>query len=226
MSFGGAGGLHVCALAEALGMTKAMAPIHAGVLSALGMVVAPPGRQLSQTLAERLDRLEPERVVKILNELKAHGTEALQNEGVAGGDIEMAASLDLRYLGQSFTLTLPWRGELASVGPEFHAAHRARYGHALDQPVELVNVRVGLTGPPPAIELPKLPRGREAAPPAAMTAVWGIDGNVPVWERQRLVANQQLPGPAIITEAVATSFVEPGWRCELDAWGNLLLSNA
>ncbi|MCP4040904.1 MAG: hydantoinase/oxoprolinase family protein, partial [Gammaproteobacteria bacterium] len=76
VSFGGAGGLHVCALAEALGMKKALVPIHAGVLSALGMLVAPPGRQLSRTLNGLLRELPEEIMEREFLELETRGKEA------------------------------------------------------------------------------------------------------------------------------------------------------
>ena len=82
MSFGGAGGLHVCELAEAMGMNRAMVPVHAGVLSALGMLVAPPGRQLSRTLGRPLSDVTPAEVESGLESLAASGAERLVAEGV------------------------------------------------------------------------------------------------------------------------------------------------
>jgi len=85
VSFGGAGGLHVCALAEALGMRRALAPIHAGVLSALGMLVAPPGRQLSRTVNGLLAQMPEEAIEAAFDELAATGLDALAAEGVDPG---------------------------------------------------------------------------------------------------------------------------------------------
>ncbi|MFO7603884.1 MAG: hydantoinase/oxoprolinase family protein, partial [Gammaproteobacteria bacterium] len=98
-SFGGAGGLHVCALAEALGMTAAMVPVYAGVLSAFGMLVAPRSRQLSHGLIGPLADTPTERIEAALAALAQQGREALQAEGVSAGDINTEASLDLRYQG-------------------------------------------------------------------------------------------------------------------------------
>src|SRR5690606_13293302 len=105
VSFGGAGGLHVCALAEALGMRQAMVPVHAGVLSALGMLTAPRGRQLSRTHRGLLAELSEADIEAQLAGLRSEGERSLQQEGVAAKDLHALPQLDLRYLGQSYTLT-------------------------------------------------------------------------------------------------------------------------
>jgi len=224
VSFGGAGGLHVCALAEALGMSKAMAPVHAGVLSALGMLVAPPGRQVSRTRNALLAALPREELDQAFGELEAQGVTALAREGVDTGKIAAARSLDLRYQGQSYTLNLPWRGprENAEV---FHTVHQRHYGHRLDVPVELVNLRVALRASPPALSLSRVPESASAGEPGAPPVrghVHGL-GEVPVWCREDLPAGRTLKGPALITETVATTYLAPGWHCRVDPYGNLLL---
>ena len=224
VSFGGAGGLHVCALAEALGMREALVPVHAGVLSALGMLAAPRTRRLSRTLALGLDGIDRAAVEAAFAALEAEGRAALAREGLDPEALACERLADLRYAGQSYTLTLPWRGP-AEAAEAFHAAHRARYGHALDLPVELVNVRVAVRGPTPALALAGAPRGGAPAP-AARVAVHGAGTAVPVWERARLPAGFAFEGPALVTETVATTWVAPGWRVRVDRWGNLLLARA
>lgn len=220
VSFGGAGGLHVCALAEALGMERALVPVHAGVLSALGMLAAPRGRQLSQTRAGLLDICSDEELDRDLEALARQGLAALIEEGVRPEDVERRYSLDLRYLGQSYTLNLPWQGR-ASSGAAFHALHEQRYGHRLEQPVELVNLRVALTvaEAPPA--LAPVAGGAEGQPDQCRLA--GVAEPVPVWARERLRAGQVVTGPALVTETVSTTYLAPGWRLEVDALGNLHL---
>jgi len=219
-SFGGAGGLHVCALAEALGMARALVPVHAGVLSALGMLVAPPARQLSRTLTGVLDGFGEAAIEAELQALAAHGRVELAAEGVDAGAIEAAFSLDLRYQGQSYTLNLAWQGS-AATRAAFEALHAQRYGHRLDTPVELVTVRCGLHGQALAIRLPPLAAGRAATP--RHTHVDGHARPVPVYARAQLCAGQRCDGPALITETVATTWLPAGWSCAVDAVGNLLL---
>ncbi len=221
ISFGGAGGLHVCALAEKLGMGQAIAPAHAGVLSALGMLVAPPGREHSLTLNSPLATLDTEELEAAFQPLAQRCRRALIDEGVDPQRLEEQRSVDLRYQGQSFSLNLPWPG-LAAATDAFHQAHRQRYGHALELPVELVNLRVRVRGPQPELDLSQAPT-TSGEPQRAELAQWG---EVAVWRREALAQGQTIPGPALITETVTTTLIAPGWRGELDAWGNLLMTQA
>jgi N-methylhydantoinase A len=219
-SFGGAGGLHVCALAEALGMCRALVPVHAGVLSALGMLAARPGRTLTQTWGQNLGPLTDGQVRERLADLAEEGAVALIAEGLERAELVTEFSLDLRYRGQSYTLNVPWQGVAASA-KGFHQAHLARYGHRMDLPVELVNLRARVMGLEPDLELP---RAAQPAPRTrwAMTRVVGWQSEIPVLPRSG-VTDGPIPGPAIIIDLVATTWLAPGWVAEADAHGNLLL---
>jgi N-methylhydantoinase A len=219
ISFGGAGGLHVCELADALGMRRALAPVHAGVLSALGMLVAPQGRQLSLTLNLMLGDCADQDIEQRLDQLAEQGLKELKAEGA--DQLTRAYSLDLRYQGQSSTLHIEWRGA-QGCQHDFHAAHREQFGHALEMPIELVNIRVGLhavTSPP---DIPRLCEGKPGAP-TDRAQVHGISQDVPLYRRESLVRDQTLVGPALISEASATTLVGKGWNGKVDEVGNLLL---
>ncbi len=224
VSFGGAGGLHVCALAESLGMQQALVPIHAGVLSALGMLVAPRSRQLSRTLIARLANLNRAQIATVYAELENQGREELLAEGVAEADIELQPSLDLRYEGQSYYLNVPWHNDLTGCERAFHRSHAERYGHDLDLPVELVNVRLGLRAGATTLGLVPLAQGQPASP-YDMVSLYGVAEPAAVYARDELVAGQQFGGPALITETVSTTYLAPGWHCEVDMVGNLLLTH-
>jgi N-methylhydantoinase A len=105
----------------------------------------------------------------------------------------------------------------------FHRAHQARYGHRLELPVELVNLRVGLQGPPAAIELLELRSGGETTEPPPRATLYGVSDEVEVYQRSSLIAAQQMAGPALITEQVSTSYLAPGWSATVDPVGNLML---
>lgn len=222
VSFGGAGGLHVCALAEALGMTRALVPVHAGVLSALGMLAAARSRQLSRTLSGVLEGFSDTRLTEALQALATAGTDELLVEGVAATDITTGFSLDLRYQGQSYTLNLPWQGITATTAA-FHALHEQRYGHRLPTPVELVNLRCSLQGVAPDIRLPAIHRDHPLATEPARVLIAGHSMSVPAWPRSVLYAGQLINGPALVTETVASSWIAAGWKCTVDSVGNLLL---
>ena len=220
-SFGGAGGLHVCALAEAMGMKRAIAPVNAGVLSALGMLVAPASRELVQAIGADLGTLSLPMLSRAFEGLLAAGREALLLEGVASEELQADYSVDLQYRGQSFVLNLPW-GNFETLVTEFHRAHEARYGYALNEPVELINLRLSLSGPAPDIRLPEI-GSASFAKPVCQKGIVGVEGEVPVWMRTELVPGQIISGPAIISEAVSTTWIASNWECRTDEWCNLLL---
>ena len=222
VSFGGAGGLHVCTLAESLGMRHAIVPIHAGVLSALGMLAAPRGRQLSHTQRGLLQELGKASIEAGFKALVEQGVASLEQEGIKPAEIGCSHSLDLRYQGQSYTLNIPWQGSVDEASETFHQAHQERYGHRLALPVELVNLRIGLQGPATAIELIET-EGEGAAEPSSRATLHRVGEEVDVWIRDRLMGGQVIDGPALITEQVSTTYLAPGWACMVDPVGNLVL---
>ncbi|MFP4609909.1 MAG: hydantoinase/oxoprolinase family protein [Thiohalophilus sp.] len=222
VSFGGAGGLHVCALAEALNMQQAIVPVYAGVLSALGMLVAPRARQLSRTLGGLLRDRDNATLDNAFRALIEPGLEAMQQEGVARETIEVQPSVDLRYQGQSYYLNVSWQN-IDQATADFHAQHEQRYGHRLALPVELVNLRAALQRPPQEIVLQAVSRG-EPAEPYEYVDLHGIETPVPVYAREELVVGQTLRGPALVTETVSTTYLAPYWQARVHETGCLLLT--
>jgi N-methylhydantoinase A len=236
MPFGGAGGLHVCALADNLGMKQALVPVHAGVLSALGMVVAPHSRDLSHTINSMLESIDESSIMQPLETLAEQGRKELLAEGIAKENIAVFFSVDLRYKGQSYTLNVPWEGSESSI-KKFHQLHKKRYGHQHQQPIELVNIRVKASAPALHIELPQLPVAElpvaeqppqtdQSPPIKTETALFGIAGKVPVYQREQLCFGHRLSGPALIVEQVATTWVAEHWHVQVDKYGNLLLKKS
>ncbi len=221
-AFGGAGGLHVCALADALSIRQALVPVHAGVLSALGMLVAPRGRQLSHTLCLPVATLEDEVIERHLQSLVELGRQELLGEGVDDAAIRADFSLDLRYQGQGFTLNIAYKNLLTGVDA-FHQAHRLRFGHALDTPVELVNIRVSLHAEIAVVTLDKPARLSVASGIGASAQLVGEAQPVPVLQRVILEAGRSYPGPMLIIDAVATTFVAANWCVVLHVNGCLML---
>ena len=219
--FGGAGGLHVCALAEALGMWKALVPLHGGVLSALGMLVAPRERQLSRTLLLPVDDDTPARASPALAALERDGRRALEAEGVDAARIEAQWMLAMRYEGQSFTLDIPWEGGVELVH-RFALQHQHQYGHRLDCRVQLVSVRVAVRAPAGQWRLPDWRADPDAKDSQTMVA--GETEPVTVRARAGLHAGEILEGPMLITEAVSTTWLARGWRAQVSREGHLLLS--
>lgn len=218
VSFGGAGGLHVCELARMLGMSRAIVPLNGGVLSARGLATAPRQRELLQALPAGATERD---VMDRVESLSGRGREALRREGVPGRDIVEKVFVDLCYRGQSFQLDVPWEGDMAAAEVAFHGLHEQRYGHRLELPVAWVNVRVQLQAPHPLPALPVL--GRQPGDACARASVAGIDTPVPVYRRADLGAGQCLTGPALIREDTATTWLAPDWSLRVSGSGHLLL---
>jgi N-methylhydantoinase A len=223
-AFGGAGGLHVCALADALAVRQALVPIHAGVLSALGMLAAPRGRQMSHTLCLPVASLSDEEVRAHLQRLVSLGREELLAEGVDENAIRLQFSLDLRYQGQSFTLNVPFSGLPAAL-EDFHLAHYQRFGHSLETSVELVNARVSLQ-----VEVPVLPLESmgpvEKREVVEQVVLVGEAGPVPVKQRSALEVGRPYHGPMLVIDVVATTFIAADWVARLHDNGCLMLERA
>ena len=210
----------MCALAEALGVRRALVPAQAGVLSALGMTVARPGRQLSRSLRRPLAELDEAAIAAALAGLEAEGARALAAEGLVREALTLRPSLDVCYRGQSFALTLPWTGDCAALAARFAAEHRRRYGHGLDRPLEVVNLRLALDAPGARLPLAPPPADGLAALPAH------TPHGVPILAQAALTAGQRIDGPAVVVSAVGTAWVAPGWTALADAGRNLRLDRA
>ncbi len=223
VSFGGAGGLHVCALADSLAIKKAMVPRYAGVLSALGMLVAPRARQLSQTFNKLLKKLTSKEIEQRFSLLYLQGLADLKQEGILEKDIVTEYSLDCRYLGQSYFLNVAWRNIESAVN-DFQALHKKRYGHDMPLEVELVNLRLSLKSQQQKIHLPTEINNSKAKHHFAN--IVGVEKAVPVYHRDNLSCGEKISGPALITETVSTTYMAPDWECEVDKSLCLLLNKS
>lgn len=221
VSFGGAGGLHVCALADALMMRKAIVPRYAGVLSALGMLVAPRARQLSHTFTHLLNTLSEEDIEQRFDILRKQGITALKEEGVSEKDIVVENSVDCRYLGQSYFLNVKWK-DINTAITEFQQLHEKRYGHQLELEVELVNVRAALKSKVKEIQLPLIEKS-ESIKIENVAKLFAIEKDVSIYQRDNLSCGEKIIGPALITETVSTTYLAPNWHCEVDKSGCLML---
>ena len=219
VAFGGAGGLHAAALAQALGMRAALVPRHPGALSALGMTAAEPASEHEYPLLEPLARVPAARRAQLFRTLEAEARRAL----AGAGRLVLERTLALRYAGQSFELTI---AEGAAPARAFHAAHARLYGYALAaRELELVALRLVARVPERHARL-AAPRTRalpRAAVRAHVPAWFGRRLRVPVLERDALEPGCRFQGPARVEEYSGTTLVPPGWQARISAGGHLVL---
>ncbi len=228
VAFGGAGGLHACDLAAALGIPRIVVPKFPGALSALGILCSDVVKDYSRTVLWPVDRapaLAP-KLETAFRQLERTARADLAREGFPRAAQRLLRQLDLRYRGQAFELTVPYSRDFVHA---FHQAHARRYGYSdPSRPIEVVNVRLralGLTTKP-ALRA-RRPAGTEPPSNALFKRDRAyFDGNwraTNFYVRERLRSGNRLRGPAVIAEYSGTTVLPPGWRARVDTHENLLL---
>ncbi|QCB40436.1 5-oxoprolinase [Sphingobium sp. PAMC28499] len=214
-SFGGAGGQHACLVADALGMDRVMIHPLGGVLSAYGMGLADRRAVRERTLALPLDGAGADllavAIADLTEQARADLPEAARSETV----------LRLRYDGTDslFDVML---GDRAAMLADFEAQYQARFGYGSTGTVLVDMVRVEAIAPT-AEDMGKVATiATQAAAPLAQVMLAGTPA--PVFDRAGLTLDSTVDGPALISDPVSTTVVEPGWRARLDAIGNLVLT--
>lgn len=217
--FGGAGGLHVCSLAEKMNMDSAIIPQNSGVFSAYGMLKAQKQRQFSKTHLALMTDIADNDLNQVFETLESEGRKELLQEQTGTRTINAERSLDLRYKGQSFTLNVPYTSNSEEL---FHASHQQHYGHRLDMPVELVNICVSLTIETKATNDPSGIK-QNVSTQRETIELPAIDKGVTLIQRLAIKEDEELRGPAIILEKVSTTWLKDGWSARVDEFGHLQL---
>ncbi len=232
--FGGAGGQHVCAVADALGIDTVLVPPLAGVLSAYGIGLADATAMREQSVEEELDTPARERVEELCAELGDRTREALRADGVPDSAITTRARVLLRYAGTDAALPVDLDTETA-MAEAFAAAHRTRFGFTMDKPVVVETVSVeatgetGATGPTGDAPTAARPGPRDTPPRPADTVDLHAEGRwrrAPLYRRADLRPADTVTGPAVVAEDDATTVVDPGWRAEAVPTGHLVLTRS
>ena len=223
LAFGGAGGMHACEIARRLEIRTVVVPRLAGVLSAFGMLVADVRRDYSVSVLRAAAGLSSRDVDALTAPLVTLAQRELAEEGFDAGRRVIERLLDVRYVGQSYEITVPFSPRFRQ---EFDRQHSKMYGYADPaRPAEVVAARVkavGVTAKPP------LHRSTiRAAVPATAVAVRSgrFDGrrtNVSFYRWPDLAPGAKAAGPAVITGAEASVVVPPGFSFHIDGHGNII----
>jgi 5-oxoprolinase (ATP-hydrolysing) len=227
-TFGGAGGQHACAVADALGMRRVFIHPLAGVLSAYGMGLADITAMREQAVELRLEDATLPQLEAALARLATAARDEVHGQGVADADIRVVRRAHLRYEGTDSALVVEF-GDRAAMTARFEAAYQQRFSFLMPDRallVEAVSVEASSSQAraPGEVAAAVAPR----AGPAEAAAVVDVFTNgqrrrAPVYRREALRPGDRIAGPAIIAEANATTVVEPGWRAEVTALDHLLL---
>ncbi|MCZ6634800.1 MAG: hydantoinase/oxoprolinase family protein, partial [bacterium] len=223
VAFGGAGPVHANRLAAEMEMPTTVIPMSPGTTSAMGLLVSDLKHDYSITRVERVDRLDPAVVEAAYRQLEAQGRATLEQERVGSEDMGFLRQADIRYVGQSYELTLPLpegelnAAEIARVLAQFHREHDRAYGFsAPGEPAEFVALRLTATG---KIAKPRVREweqdGSDAASAQKETrSVYFAESGgyvaCPIYDRYHLGTGCVVRGPAVIEERDATTVIHPG----------------
>ncbi|MFE7775948.1 hydantoinase B/oxoprolinase family protein [Streptomyces sp. NPDC057445] len=226
-SFGGAGGQHACAVADALGIATVVVPPLAGVLSAYGIGLADATAMREQSVEAELDERTLRRVEELCGELAERTRAELRDDAVPDDAITTRARVLIRYAGTDAGLPVPL-GTVVAMREAFESAHRTRYAFTMDKPlvVEAVSVEaVGTAGPHGPVVTEEA--AGSGGPQVRATVSMFVDGHrtdTPLYRRDDLSPGDTVEGPAIIAEADATTVLDPGWGAAVGDLGHLLLT--
>ncbi|SDK85737.1 hydantoinase/oxoprolinase family protein [Natronorubrum texcoconense] len=226
VAFGGAGPMHAAALADSLEVDRVVVPRPGGVLSAFGLLAADESYDAVRTVGVDLNRAEPAELESVYDDLVADVLADASDRDAA--EVERAA--DCRYAGQSFELTVPVDEsfDADAVAERFHAAHEQAYGYAMDESLEVVNLRATATvpGTEPTVRHEGTGDARLGSRDAHFPGTGVEPRETTVYDRDRLASGASISGPAILEQAESTTVVPPNWDGEILADGTLVMSRA
>jgi N-methylhydantoinase A len=223
VSFGGAGGLHACELAESLLIKKILVPRNAGVLSALGMTLTDIIKDYSKSLLLKVKEKDYRKILNFFKPLILQGMKDVISEGISKSCISVENSVDMRYVGQSHDLMLPFKD---SYIEDFHKLHKQTYGYSkTEYEIEVVNIRVRVIGKT------RKPSMRKGVMVGSMKGLIkktkfyfrGKWFKADVYIRNDIREYAKIKGPALIVEDTSTTFLPPDFICSIDNYENLII---
>ncbi|WP_374649531.1 hydantoinase/oxoprolinase family protein [Rhizorhabdus sp.] len=236
MGFGGAGPLHVNAVARLMGSWPAVSPVSPGVLCALGDATTQMRTETARSFSRLATNTKAEELIAILDEMAEQTRAELKSDGVPDSEITSLFEVDVRYAGQAFEVPLTISSDLlrqdgiAGVLKRFDEEHHRLFTFNMDTPHEIVNLRAVALGR--ALDLPaaELPKG-DGNPIAAKMrdhSLWmdGKEQPAVIYDRSKLRQGDIIPGPAIVIEMDSTTLIESGCVATVDHVGNILINLA
>ena len=240
MGFGGAGPLHSVALAEMIQARDVISPIQPGITAAMGLLVTDLQYEYTRSVLQTLDDADDDaikRINTIVDELTAEANAQLEADGIEPAARRFKKIMECRYLGQGFELRADMPdGKLTQKNKQdviesFFDVHKEAYGHAFrDQVTEGVTVRVVVSAEVDQLTLPKLAQGGRANPnEALMYSLDTIfdDGKptpTPRYDRSKMLKDDTVEGPAIVTQHNSTTIVPPGYTATVLAFGDMRIA--
>ncbi|MHA7819778.1 MAG: hydantoinase/oxoprolinase family protein [Erythrobacter sp.] len=234
MGFGGAGPLHVNAVAKLMGSWPAVSPVSPGVLCALGDATTRMRTETARSFSKLARDTSPADLAAVLDEMGAQTRGELLAEGVPEEQVTTQFEVDVRYAGQAFEVPLTIDKQvldadgIEGILARFDEEHLRLFTFNMDTPHEIVNLRAVSLGEAPALPASELEEG-DGDPSAAKIrdhTLWmdGREQAAVIYDRSKLRQGDVIPGPAIITEMDSTTLVESGCTATIDEVGNILIN--
>ncbi len=241
ITFGGAAPLHAWYVAKTLGISSVLFPLGAGATSAVGLCIAAPVVNLSNSYIRAVDLLDWQEAGRLLAGMEERAVEMLLSAGAERADVVLERSVDVRYRGQGYEVEVPIsdldldQGTPDAVKAEFQSLfeqeYQRQYGRSLDvAAVEAVTWRVRASGRNPEMRIASQESGAaKATPKGKREAYFGPQAGTvecPVYDRLKLAPGAIGTGPALVEERETTVVVPPGWNWRVDVYRNLLMERA
>lgn len=230
LSFGGGGGLVGVDVAAELSIPTVIIPPGQGAFCAFGMLMANVQHDFARTNVRLLAELDPAQANSRFAEMEAEARTLLADEGFAEQNQELARNVDVRYAGQEHTVTLPYptNDTIVALSASFAHEHEQKYGHSMEDPIEITTLRLRATGFVGQAQLPTMPRRPAGdAPKAPWTrSVYladGVSADYRVFVREELMAGDVINGPAVIAEHTATTVIHKGDILTVGEYGELII---
>jgi N-methylhydantoinase A len=236
IAFGGAGPVHVRGVAKHLYVTEIVSPLAAGVLSAMGLLIAPLAIDFVHSYVAKLENIDWQELRTIYQEMEMRGLAALQDAGVSPQDVSFTRSADMRYVGQGYEIEVPIGVEeldksyLEEIKRSFYETYEELFDrYVTDVPIEALNWRLVASAPPSGVKLkaesPKRRNLEEALKGKRMVYYPDIEEYIEtdVYDHYKLFPETRFTGPAIIEQRESTTVVGPGETVTVDPFLNLII---
>ena len=233
VAFGGAGPMLACHLTRDLGLAEVIVPPTPGVLSAYGGLIADVKNDFIKTVFVNVDADGLSSIAEVAETLELEALSWLHKEQGFDGEVQLSWSGDIRYRGQSYeietTLTRDsiFSADFVSILSAFHHEHHKIYGHSDEMAeVQIVNLRLVVSGLVPKPSIPKIKEQKSIAKPERQNSVF-VDGalrNAAVFDRKKLRPGDQFSGPAIVIQEDTTTVVLPDFKGYIDGSQNIILT--
>jgi N-methylhydantoinase A len=236
MGFGGAGPLHVNAVARLMGSWPAISPVSPGVLCALGDATTRMRTETARSFSRLARTTDADELSAVLAEMATQTRDELRSDGIDDAQIVSEFEIDVRYAGQAFEVPLTITPDiLARDGVDgliarFDAEHLRLFTFNMDTPHEIVNLRAVALGQAPDLPASQLPNGNGDPSAAKMRdhKLWmdGREQAAVIYDRAKLKRGDVIIGPAIVIEMDSTTLIESGCIATVDRVGNILINLA